>query len=92
MTAGWMRWMRPSTSSARRSSASQSWTTTCATEAACPIRAEELLELATTRAAAEPSGHEDGYALAGEAVPLELVEHRGQRIAPRVVLDRGKRQ
>ena len=62
------------------------------TEAACPIRAEELLELATTRTAAEPSGHEDGHALARDAVPLELVEHRGQRIAPRVVLGRGKRQ
>ena len=92
MSAGWMRWMRPSTSSARRSSASQSCTTTCPRK--LRARSGRRSCSSSRRPARRPSppADEDGHALARDAVPHELVEHRGQRIAPRVVLGRGKRQ
>ena len=92
MIAGWMRWMRPSTSSARRSSASQSWTTIFPRK--LRARSGRRSCSSSRRPARRPSppATRTVTPLARDAVPLELVEHRGQRIAPRVVLGRGQRQ
>ena len=92
MSAGWMRWTRPSTVIGRRSSSSQSWTAISPAEVARPIPSEELLEILASGPAAQPARDEDGEALAWDAVPLELVEHCGERITPGIVLGRGQRQ
>ena len=62
-----------------------------AAEVSCAVAAQEQLQLAAPRAAAEAAGDEHGDALARHAVPGELVEDGGEGVAARVVLDRGER-
>ena len=63
-----------------------------ATERTRAVGAEQSLELTASRALAEPAGNEDRHTVAREARALELVQHRGERVPPRIVLDGGKRQ
>ena len=58
-----------------------------AADGARTVGSEEQLELVSARAAAETARHEDGVALAGDAVALELVEDGRERIAAVIVGD-----
>ena len=63
-----------------------------AAEVPCPRSRQQALELAPPERTGETAGHQDRLPLAGDAESRQLVEHRRERLAPRIDLRAGQRQ